>query len=249
MPKTIVITGAGSGLGKHLAQRFAADGDDVVLLGRTLSKLQAVAAPLGERAMAVACDISSAESVTAAFQQISARHPKVDVLINNAVVIEIDEFADYSDEQIWQTVNTNLTGAMFCSRAALALMGRGGHIINVSSESVEAPYPHHVPYQATKAGIERMSHFLQLELEAQGIRITVVRAGAMADKVGLDSHADLVVAQNYQDFFVACQERGLDLAKRPTSDLRSCTDIFRFVVDLPQDVQITNLNYQARFPD
>jgi 3-oxoacyl-[acyl-carrier protein] reductase len=197
----------------------------------------------------VPCDISSAESVKAAFKKIAERHPKIDVLINNAVVIEIGRFPEYTEQQIWQTVNTNLTGAMFCSQAAIAMMGRGGHIINVSSESVETPYPHHVPYQATKAGIERMSYFLQQEIEPQGIRITVVRAGAMADKQGVDTHADLVVAQNFLDFFVASKERGLDISKRPTSDTRGCTDIFRFVVDLPQDVQVTNLHFTARFPD
>ncbi|HEY8385287.1 MAG TPA: SDR family NAD(P)-dependent oxidoreductase, partial [Porticoccaceae bacterium] len=75
MSKVIVITGAGVGLGRALARRFAADGDTVVLLGRTLSKVEAVAAEIGDRAMAVGCDVASPDSVRAAFAEIAKRHP------------------------------------------------------------------------------------------------------------------------------------------------------------------------------
>jgi len=67
--KIIVITGAGDGLGRALARRFAADGETVVLLGRTLAKVEAVAAAIGERAMAVCCDVSSPDSVRAALRR------------------------------------------------------------------------------------------------------------------------------------------------------------------------------------
>ena len=67
MSKVIVITGAGVGLGRALARRFAADGETVVLLGRTAAKVEAAAQEIGERAMAVACDVASPDSVRAAF--------------------------------------------------------------------------------------------------------------------------------------------------------------------------------------
>ena len=87
MGKTIIITGAGDGLGRALARRFARDGETVILLGRTLSKLEAVAAELGEGHLALQCDVGDPDSVRAAFAQIATRHPKVDVLINNASVV------------------------------------------------------------------------------------------------------------------------------------------------------------------
>ena len=73
--KIIVITGAGVGLGRALARRFVADGEQVVLLGRTEAKVRKVATDLGERAMAVRCDVADPESVRAAFAAIAARHP------------------------------------------------------------------------------------------------------------------------------------------------------------------------------
>ena len=84
MSKIIVITGAGKGLGRALARRFAADGEQVVLLGRTLATLEKVAAEIGPRAMPIACDVGSADSVRAAFAAIAKRHPTFHVLINNA---------------------------------------------------------------------------------------------------------------------------------------------------------------------
>jgi NAD(P)-dependent dehydrogenase (short-subunit alcohol dehydrogenase family) len=71
--KTIVITGAGSGLGKNLTRRFAADGDKVVLLGRRLSKLEELAGQIGELALPVACDISNPDAVREAFARIAER--------------------------------------------------------------------------------------------------------------------------------------------------------------------------------
>ena len=136
MPKVIVITGAGVGLGRALARRFAADGETVVLLGRTLAKVEAAAAEIGERAMAAACDVGSPDSVRAAFAAIATRHPRIDVLINNAALFEPFLIAEASDAQLLDIVGTNLTGPMLCARAAIPMMGRGGHIINVSSESV-----------------------------------------------------------------------------------------------------------------
>jgi NAD(P)-dependent dehydrogenase (short-subunit alcohol dehydrogenase family) len=250
MPKTIVITGAGSGLGKHLAQRFAADGENVVLLGRTLSKLESVAKDLGDRAMAVACDVGSADAVRAAFEGIAERHPKIDVLINNAMLTEIGTLATRTAKQIEDVLNTNLVGAMLCIHAALPMMDRGAHIISVSSESLETPFPRHVAYQASKAGLERMSHFLQKELDPRGIRVTVVRAGEMVEKTGgWEYPPGFSLPPDVAEFFQASKDAGIDLEKRPKSDYASCTGIFRAIIDQPPDVQITTVHFIARQAD
>jgi len=154
LSKVIVITGAGVGLGRALARRFAADGESVVLLGRTLAKVEAAAAEIGERAMAVACDVGSPDSVRTAFAAVAARHARIDVLINNAAVFQPFLIAEASDAQLLEAIATNLTGPMLCARAAIPLLNRGGHIINVSSESVGM----------------------------SGIRVTSVRAGQMFEE-------------------------------------------------------------------
>jgi NAD(P)-dependent dehydrogenase (short-subunit alcohol dehydrogenase family) len=242
MSKIIVITGAGSGLGKHLTRRFTADGDTVVLLGRRLGKLEELASEIGELAIPIACDISSPDSVRAAFVQIGERHARVDVLINNAAMIDYSTVAGASDEHILGVIGTNLTGNLLCSRAAISMMDRGGHIINVTSESVEAPYPHHVVYQATKGGIEVMSRHLQDELRPQGMRVSVVRAGPMYGEDRTMSASEPSV----QAFYAACAERGIDLKKTAVTEFQSVYWVFRSLVDSPPDIQVDTVRFVGR---
>jgi meso-butanediol dehydrogenase / (S,S)-butanediol dehydrogenase / diacetyl reductase len=242
--KVIVITGAGVGLGRALARRFAADGESVVLLGRTLAKVEAAAAEIGERAMAVACDVGSPDSVRSAFAAIAARHPRIDVLINNAALFEPFLIAEASDAQLLDIVGTNLTGPMLCARAAIPMMGRGGHIINVSSESVGMVFPHLVVYQSSKAGLERFSEGLHHELEPSGIRVTSVRAGQMFEP-GKVWNIDPAAAVAFQKATAAV---GLNLRERPISQFHSITNVFRALLDLPPDVTVQNVRLHARKP-
>jgi meso-butanediol dehydrogenase/(S,S)-butanediol dehydrogenase/diacetyl reductase len=242
MSKTIVITGAGVGLGRALAKRFAADGENVVLLGRTAEKVQAAAAQIGEKAMALTCDVSSPDSVRAAFAELAKRHPHIDVLINNAAVYEPFMIAEASDKQIINLVSTNLIGPMLCTRAAIPLLQRGGHIINVSSESVGMLYPFLVVYQSSKAGLERFSEGLHHELEPTGIRVTNVRAGAMMEE-GKTWDVDPAMAKRFGQ---AAMAAGLNLRERPISHVNSVTDAFRALIDMPADVHIASVNLHAR---
>ncbi len=242
MPKVIAITGAGSGLGRALARKLGGDGDRIVLLGRTFSKIDRVAKELGDNGLAIACDIGKPEDVAAAFTRIEEVHGGLDVLINNAAMIDYSTLATASDDHIIGTVNTNLVGNLLCSRAALCLMQAGGHIINVTSESVEAPYPHHVVYQATKGGVECMSRHLQDEVEEQGIRVSTVRAGPMLDE-------DRTMRANpeaVEAFYRACLERGMDLNTMPVSQFDSVLWIFRNLIDMPADLHVGTVRFTSR---
>jgi NAD(P)-dependent dehydrogenase (short-subunit alcohol dehydrogenase family) len=243
MSKVIVITGAGSGLGRNMAIEFAEDGDSVVLLGRTLAKLEVVTERIGERSMAVSCDIGSPDSVRAAFAAIAQRHPKVDVLINNAGLFVPSLIAEASDELILQSIATNLTGPILCARAALGMMGFGGHIINVTSESVEMPFALLALYQSSKAGLERLTAALHAELEPRGIRASFVRAGSMSGEgaQGTNWTPEAAVA-----FFQECQANGIDLTKHPLSQYRSASRLVRALIDLPADLHAVGLTLHAR---
>ncbi|MFP5305420.1 MAG: SDR family oxidoreductase [Gammaproteobacteria bacterium] len=242
MSKVIVITGAGVGLGRALARRFAADGDSVVLLGRTASKVEAAAAEIGARAMAVACDVASPDSVRAAFVAIAKRHPRIDVLVNNAAVFEPFLVAEASDDQIVKTITTNLAGAMLCARAAIPMLGAGGHIINVSSESVGMRFPHLVVYQSSKAGLERFSEGLHHELEPGGIRVTSVRAGQMFE----EGKTWDVPADARMRFGQAAMAAGINLRERPISQFTSVAEAFRALIDLPPDLHAVHVALSAR---
>jgi NAD(P)-dependent dehydrogenase (short-subunit alcohol dehydrogenase family) len=244
MSKIVVITGAGVGLGRALARRLAADGEEVVLLGRTFAKVDATAREIGSRAMAVACDVRSPGSVRAAFAAIAERHATIDVLVNNAALYEPYLLRDATDEQIEAGVATNLTGPIFCARSAIPMMSRGAHIINVSSEGVELPFPHMTVYQAAKAGLERFTASLYRELDADGIRVSFVRAGAMME----EGKAWAVPPDAARRFLDASIEAGLNPRKRPISQFASVTDVFRALIDLPPDVHALGVSLFGRAP-
>ncbi len=245
MSKVIVITGAGAGLGRALARRFTADGETVVLLGRTMAKIETAARELGERAMAVQCDVSSADSVREAFAAIARSHPRIDVLINNAAVYEPFLIAEATDRQILSSVTTNLAGPMFCARAVIPMMGRGSHIINVTSELVAMNFPLLILYQSTKAGLERFSESLFHELAPSGIRVSNVRAGQM---MGENKTWDIEPAVAMR-FAQAAMAVGLNLRERPISHYKSVVQIFRTLIDLPADLHAVHVSLHARAPD
>lgn len=237
----MVITGAGLGLGRAVARRLAADGNTLVLLGRTLAKVEKVAEELGGGSLAVQCDVSSADSVRSAFAQIAQRHPKIDVLINNAAVYQPVTVVEATDQQILAAVMTNLAGPIYCSRAAIPMMGRGGHIINISSESVGLPFVMFSLYQGTKAGMERFTEALHQELMPDGIRVTMARAGQMMDE---DSKLN-VSPELHRRFAEGNLKAGLNLRERPISTFANVAEVLRNFVNLPADVNIPVVQLEA----
>ena len=240
--KIIVITGAGMGLGRSLARRFAKDGDTIIALGRTFSKVQALADELGSPHFAVECDIQSPDSVRAAFAKIAERHPKIDVLINNAALYEPFTIAEATDDQIMTAVMTNYVGSIFTCRSAIPMLEKGGIIINVSSESVAEEHPMLSLYESSKAGLERFTQALEHELAADGIRVTIARAGPMWEE-GKGSNWDPQVAMRFHQ---ACLAAGIDMRTRPISMVDNVPGIFRALLDLPDDVRIRHVDIGAR---
>jgi NAD(P)-dependent dehydrogenase (short-subunit alcohol dehydrogenase family) len=180
----------------------------------------------------------------AAFAEIAKRFSKIDILINNAAQYEPFLIAEAKDEQILSIINTNVTGPVLCARAAIPMMERGGHIINVSSESTEINWPYLVLYQSTKAAVERFSQGLNHELDGSGIKVTTIRAGQMIEE-GKAPGWDPQIAMR---FFQACMAAGINLRESPKSHYNSVTDVFRAVVDMPQDLQTPVVTVHARKP-
>jgi meso-butanediol dehydrogenase / (S,S)-butanediol dehydrogenase / diacetyl reductase len=243
--KTIVITGAGDGLGRALARRFARDGETVILLGRTLSKVQAVAEEIGDPHFAIECDVANPDSVRAAFAKIAERHPKIDVLINSAAVYEPFTLAEVSDDQVTSQLMINFAGPIFCSREALPLFQGSGHIINVTTESSHVKMPMLWLYSGTKTGVEFVSDMWANELAPDGVRVTVVRAGQMMDETKTGSKWPMEVSMR---FMQANAQVGLNPRERPISHYNSVTDAFRAVLDTPADLHIGLVTLSARKP-
>lgn len=246
MSKTVAITGGGEGLGKALARRFCEDGDTVFVLGRTMSKLEAAGSEFGANCIAVQCDIGDPDSVRAAFGQIAHRCERLDVLINNAAVYCPVELESASDADVMAQVTTNVAGPVFVAREALGLMGPGGHIINLTSESVVVPIPMLWLYAATKAAVERIGEGWRRELAPRGIRITTVRAGKMFGEGKTSSGWDMELTMRFAQ---ACAEAGMPMMEQPLSDYRSLPDVFRMIVDSAPDINLDLVTLCGRRAD
>lgn len=242
MGRLIVITGAGSGLGRAIARRLAADGHRLVLLGRTLAKVEAIADELGDRVCALQCDVADPDAVDAAFARISEREPRIDVLINNAGIYEPFDVADATNAQIAAALNTNLAGPIYCSRAAIPRLGPGGHVINIGSETVVSPVAMMALYQSSKAGLERFSRTLNQELAPQGIRVTLIRAGKMMDE---DTRLN-VSPEVAKRFTEENLKLGVDSRKSAISRFESVAGLIPQLLALPDDLNIPELMLEAR---
>jgi NAD(P)-dependent dehydrogenase (short-subunit alcohol dehydrogenase family) len=168
--KIVLVTGAGSGIGRAVALAFLAQGESVVLAGRREALLRETAelAGAGERALTVAADVTREADVTALFEAAIKRFGRLDVLFNNAgrgaAPVPLDEMplAD------WQAVvDVNLTGVFLCTQHAMRQMKAqrpmGGRIINNGSISAHAPRPNSAPYTATKHAVTGLTKSTALD--------------------------------------------------------------------------------------
>lgn len=167
--RVALVTGAGSGIGKAVAQALLRDGYRVVLAGRRLAPLQETAQGwAADRALAVVADVGQPASVAALFAQIKATWGRLDVLFNNAGVSAFKAPFEELDFAQWQNVvNTNLTGSFLCAQGAYRMMKeqvpQGGRIINNGSISAHSPRPNSAPYTATKHAITGLTKSIALD--------------------------------------------------------------------------------------
>ncbi len=177
--KVVVITGAGQGLGAACAKEFASLGATVVLLGRTLSKVETVAAEIGECATAMACDVGDSKQVKSVFSKIQQVHGRVDVLINNAAIHLSRTVYDITEEEWDMVIQANLNGSFYCIRNVIhGMMERKyGKIVNISSNSVTNYYPGFSAYASSKGGMVVMTKILSEEVKKYGINVNAVNLG------------------------------------------------------------------------
>lgn len=166
MANSILITGAGSGIGRATARRFIAAGWRVGLIGRRAEPLRETAD--GSGALVLPCDVTDAEAVQAAFDQAAAEWGRLDVIFNNAGSGASPATPDeLSVEDFRQVVNVNVIGMFICARAAFAQMRRqqpqGGRIINNGSISAHAPRPGSIAYTTTKHAVTGLTRSLSLD--------------------------------------------------------------------------------------
>jgi NAD(P)-dependent dehydrogenase (short-subunit alcohol dehydrogenase family) len=182
--KVVAITGASRGIGAAAARVFAQAGARVVLLARSSAPIRAIADEVG--GMALTCDVGDWLSVQTAVAAIETRYGRLDVLINNAGVIDpIARLAD-ADPVAWSAaVDINLKGVFYGCRAVLPLMKRqgSGTIINLSSGAAYSPLEGWSAYCSSKAGVLMLTRALHLEEAAWGLRVLGLSPGTVATEM------------------------------------------------------------------
>lgn len=181
--KVAIVTGASQGLGEATARRFADEGATTVLCARSADRLAAIVDEIravGGRAEAAVVDVSDETAVDAMVAGVVERHGRVDILVNNAVLM-VPGTVEGSSTAAWrQNFRVSLDGAFFCSRAVFAPMRArgGGSIVNIASVSGMFATVGTVGYSSAKAAIIQMSRNTALEGARYNIRCNTIAPGA-----------------------------------------------------------------------
>ena len=179
--KSIVITGASSGLGVAFSEALIAKGATVYGLARRRNKLDDLQNQLGDKFIGITCDVTDENAVIEAFNQINTQTDSIDGLVNNAGLGTFGPLEETSLET-WNTlVNTNLTGVFLCSKAALLTMKKqgSGHVVNIASVAGLVGNANLTVYNTTKFGLRGFSEALMKEVRNDGIKVTCIYPGSI----------------------------------------------------------------------
>jgi NAD(P)-dependent dehydrogenase (short-subunit alcohol dehydrogenase family) len=239
--KVALVTGAGSGIGRAVALALAKVNFTVVLSGRRLTQLEAVAREInseaGATALAVAADVTSSGSVEKLFNKIHEKFGRLDLLFNNAgrsapvAPLEDVTLAD------WESViDTNLTGVFLCTQAAFRLMKmqqpRGGRIINNGSISATAPRPRMIAYTASKHAITGLTKATSLEGREYDIACGQIDIGNTATELAAPMAQGTLQAD-------------LSMKPEPTFDVKHVADAVLYMASLPLDANVLFMTVMA----
>jgi 3-hydroxy acid dehydrogenase/malonic semialdehyde reductase len=186
------ITGATSGFGKACAEKFAANGYNVIITGRREERLQELQQQLQKqhniKALPLVFDVQDRQAVFAAVESLPAEWKSIDVLINNAGLALGRDYFDEADMNDWEIMlDTNVKGLLYTSRAVLPLMKerKAGHIINIGSTAGKEVYEKGNVYCASKYAVTAISQAMRIDLLRHGIKVTAVNPGAAETEFSL----------------------------------------------------------------
>lgn len=184
---TVLVTGAGGGLGRAIAEHFAAAGAHIVALDKdvaAVASLQATLEARGRACLALACDVTDADACTSAVATAIERFGALDVLVNNAGMSHRSGFSDTDPAVIRRVMDVNFYGAVHCTKAALPhLLERRGLVIVISSVAGYTPLIARTGYAASKHALHGFFESLRTELGPQGVHVMIVCPSFIATQI------------------------------------------------------------------
>jgi NAD(P)-dependent dehydrogenase (short-subunit alcohol dehydrogenase family) len=238
-PRSAIVTGAGSGIGRACAQALVADGWQVAFVGRRREALDESVATCADpkRALAVPTDVGDPASVAALFAAVQQRFGRLDLLFNNAGVSSMSALLEDLPFEQWQaSVAANLTGTFLCTQQAFKLMKAqtpmGGRIINNGSISAYAPRPNSVAYTATKHAVTGITKTASLDGRKYNIAVGQIDIGNVAS----DMTAKMVGGVPQADG---------SIKPEPRMPMDNVVRTFMMMAGLPLDANILNVTVMA----
>ena len=199
MSRTAIVTGASRGIGAAVAQRLARDGFNVIVnFAGNAAEAETLVSGIqtaGGKALAVQADVSDAGAVKNMFDRAESVFGGIDVLVNNAGIMQLAKVAETTDEFFDRHVAINLKGVFNGMREAARRLRAGGRIISFSSSVVGLYQPTYATYAATKAGVEAMTHVLSKELRGRNVTVNVVAPGPTATDLFLNGKSKELIDQ------------------------------------------------------
>jgi len=184
MNKTIMVTGATSGFGKAIAQKFAGNGYNTIITGRRNDRLKDLEIELssykGPEILSLNFDVRNQKEVESVINNLPEKWKNIDILVNNAGLAVGMEHVDAGILDDWERmIDTNLKGLLYVSRAVLPLMVKrnSGHIINIGSIAGKEAYENGNVYCASKAAVDSLSKGMRIDLLKNNIRVTHIAPG------------------------------------------------------------------------
>jgi len=178
----VLITGATRGIGLAIARALAAEGCDLILTGRDKSALTRIGRELGSKRIRIvvhACDVRDPNSVDSLFQSVRGQFKRIDILINNAGIAHKNLPVERLPYPVWkEVIETNLDGMFLVTQGAMALMKRGGTIVNNLSIAANRVFAGSAAYNASKHGALGLTNTLREGLRPKGIRVIGLLPGA-----------------------------------------------------------------------
>jgi NAD(P)-dependent dehydrogenase (short-subunit alcohol dehydrogenase family) len=183
--KIAIVTGASNGIGRSIAEVFAAEGAKTVLVARRAELLDEVAAGIkakGGEALALPADLTKEDAIIALFKKAVASFGRLDVLVNNAGIATNKNTEDITLDYWNEALAINITAPFLCAREAIRVMKaqepKGGRIINIGSVSAKTPRADSIPYTVTKFGLQGMTHQLTMDGRKHNIVSSIIHPGA-----------------------------------------------------------------------
>ena len=186
--KKAVVTGAAKGIGAAIAERFVAEGAQVLLADIDGPALTEIAGRLGQNAAQT--DVSRVADLEMLFAEAARLWGSIDILVNNAGVTHAAELDDLTEENFDRVLSINLKSAVFGTQIGARLMERGGSVINMSSVNAVLAIPNQIPYAISKGGISQLTTVASLSLAARGIRVNAIGPGTILTDMGRAILAD-----------------------------------------------------------